>query len=883
MKNNNLSEFLKNLTNQIIESNNRLEYDANLLLTKLGVKEDLKNNIIQNIISVENELKEYHITIWATLSKNHQLKFLNVLENNQRVILKVDNALIKKSEKKTKENVSKSTENQPKAKVKFAGKVSIEKSSSNIELYDFQKQAIQSLEQKIIQGDKKDFSGLLVLPTGGGKTLTVSYFIARHFLDKKVKVLWIAHRHELLEQALKTFIEKLAYKDILPNKSALKFRLISSLHDRPVKISKDDDIIISSVKSINNQHNGFKHLTDNWLLNNTEELFLIIDEAHHSTAKSYRTLIDLLKGKVKCLKILGLTATPTRTLEKEKGLVAQIFKDDIVYKTDLRTLIHKGILSDPIFEEVSTGINFKLSDDDFDKIKKFDISTIGENIAKTIAEHKERNHLIVQRYLNHKDRYKQTIVFALNVDNAIALNKLFKENKIKSDFVVSDIRDAFTGVSISNQENKEKIHKFRTGELDVLINVNILTEGTDLPKVQTIFLARPTISTILMTQMIGRGLRGVKSGGTEKAYIVSFVDDWQDKQDKIAWVSPEKLFIDETSSFDDTEKIARKQLVRLVSIATIEEFALLTNELIKPELKKAIEGLTFIQRIPKGIYFFKYAVPYEDEKDESFEGDEVNEKICEILVYDNLEKAYQDFLYALPFYFEENNLGAKDFLTERELENIAFEFENEFFSATGLYPAYLSQDIKDIIQFYKTKKDLPQFIEFSERKKLDIDKIAQEIIDKDFGAKAEKEFLDKIWEDNESLWKTLFDMNQRLFIQEVDLAKRKIIYSSIYPPNPGPNVIYETSDYEKMALYEIRKIDPVYEKQLRDSVFKNFTDKDGYYFSAMSGGETKSKNRLKFQIDHIIPMSQGGLTKFDNLQLLTKEENAKKNSKLNSE
>jgi len=63
----------------------------------------------------------------------------------------------------------------------------------------------------------------------------------------------------------------------------------------------------------------------------------------------------------------------------------------------------------------------------------------------------------------------------------------------------------------------------------VLVNVNILTEGTDLPSVQTVFLARPTTSTILMTQMIGRALRGEKAGGTATAYIVSFVDHWRDK------------------------------------------------------------------------------------------------------------------------------------------------------------------------------------------------------------------------------------------------------------------------------------------------------------------------------------------------------------------
>ena len=73
---------------------------------------------------------------------------------------------------------------------------------------------------------------------------------------------------------------------------------------------------------------------------------------------------------------------------------------------------------------------------------------------------------------------------------------------------------------------KEKA--YREGKVKVLVNVNILTEGVDLPQTKTVFLARPTVSTILMTQMIGRALRGEAAGGTSSAYIVSFVDNWNE-------------------------------------------------------------------------------------------------------------------------------------------------------------------------------------------------------------------------------------------------------------------------------------------------------------------------------------------------------------------
>ena len=104
---------------------------------------------------------------------------------------------------------------------------------------------------------------------------------------------------------------------------------------------------------------------------------------------------------------------------------------------------------------------------------------------------------------------------------------------------MSSIKDMITGVTLCREENEKKINAYRVGDLQVLINVNILTEGVDLPKTQTVFLTRPTVSTILMTQMIGRALRGTAAGGTANAYIVSFIDAWDEH---IAWVNPCLLY-----------------------------------------------------------------------------------------------------------------------------------------------------------------------------------------------------------------------------------------------------------------------------------------------------------------------------------------------------
>ena len=119
----------------------------------------------------------------------------------------------------------------------------------------------------------------------------------------------------------------------------------------------------------------------------------------------------------------------------------------------------------------------------------------------------------------------------------------------------------------------KKIEKYRKGEIQVLINVNILTEGTDLPKTHTVFLARPTTSIVLMTQMVGRALRGLKAGGTKEAYIVSFIDDWNNK---IAWINP-KTLIEEEYFEKETVYDKKKAEMRWISISKIEEFAMMAD------------------------------------------------------------------------------------------------------------------------------------------------------------------------------------------------------------------------------------------------------------------------------------------------------------------
>ena len=156
--------------------------------------------------------------------------------------------------------------------VKYSGQIPVNAGKNPRELYAHQNEAIRALDQK----NNFPFEGLLVLPTGGGKTLTAVHWLLRNFIDKRKKVLWIAHRHELLDQAFET-LKFSAYPSLLNDVKNFRYRVISGhpKHDRPVNIQPTDDIIIASKDSLNS---GLNYLVDNWI-KHSDAVFLVVDEA----------------------------------------------------------------------------------------------------------------------------------------------------------------------------------------------------------------------------------------------------------------------------------------------------------------------------------------------------------------------------------------------------------------------------------------------------------------------------------------------------------------------------------------------------------------------------------------------------------------------------
>lgn len=746
---------------------------------------------------------------------------------------------------------------------KANGTISPKKSSNKRKLYDHQRMAMKNLD---VMNRQSSYSTLVVLPTGGGKTYTAAVWLLRNAIDKRHKVLWIAHRQTLLDQAAYTF-QEYPFSEYIPNISSFTYRIISgeTKHDRTIDIEKKDCILFVSKDSLGRNLSAL----DLWL-KGEKELYLIVDEAHHSTAKTYRRVIDYVKKKVPNVKLIGLTATPFRTAESEQGLLEKIYTDgiengvyihngkSIAYEISLKELINKQILSHPTIESYNTGEDYSsfVGAKDLETIQHFDI--IPDDLADEMVKSANRRKFIVEKYVRNKDKYGQTIVFAVNQLHAIALAATFKEYGIKADYVISSVRDMVTGVTRSQEDNASAIEAYKNGELQVLVNVNILTEGVDLPKTQTVFLTRPTVSRILMTQMVGRALRGKEAGGTEEAYIVSFVDNGLDK---IAWTTPEMIF-EGNNDFADSKTEHEKRDIRLIAISKIEEFAKMLNDSADTrELEKA----PFTQRIPIGMYAFTYL---EDN------GVDIS---YQVMIYDSTRKAYEQLMVNLSALFNEYG-NDEEYLSEDILAEMAEQCRDTFFLGE-MVPPYDEKDIINILKYYAQYDSVPAFYSFDEldKSKIDVCAIAKHIVEQKMDPVTQSEYMQQLWDDGDDNVLRLFFGRQKYFYNQLNREILRITSPFLFEDDED-NVSYGKRYFEKMTLHEIGRINPKYEDELRSNAFKKALLPNGQYKCA--GCQKSFPDRVLLHVDHIIPLNKKeGKTVPENLQILCRSCNAKKSDK----
>ncbi|WP_078596335.1 DEAD/DEAH box helicase [Evansella clarkii] len=356
---------------------------------------------------------------------------------------------------------------------------------------------------------------VVTLPTGGGKTrVAVESFIEwmqPRFSEGKY-LLWIAQGEELCEQAIscitdmwqdKEFTEALRIYRYFGGKKIQEENLvggavIASIQQLYTRIKNKDPIIEEILK-----HCGA----------------VIIDEAHHATANSYKLVFDKARELVgeKLFPICGLTATPGRSNDETVDLVNQ-FEAYLIHPTipkkeeyennPMLYFREEGFLAEPIFLLHEQGEEVEVADYMIDE----ETGDLNSEFLRVLAENQERNFHIIE-YMMSLSQGSSALVYACTVDHAEFLAMVMNSVGRKSAVITAET---------PKQIRKIHIEAFKKGEIEFLFNYGVLTTGFDAPKTDHILICRPTSSIILYEQMVGRGLRGAKFGGTKHCYIVDF-------------------------------------------------------------------------------------------------------------------------------------------------------------------------------------------------------------------------------------------------------------------------------------------------------------------------------------------------------------------------
>ncbi|WP_144557659.1 DEAD/DEAH box helicase [Shouchella miscanthi] len=608
--------------------------------------------------------------------------------------------------------------------------VKVRTSDFPFRLYVHQEEALRRLDKIPLP-----FSGILSIPTGGGKTVVAVHWLLKEGVSKGRKVLWLTHRHDLLDQAFSA-IRTLATDDLVEKVKSISCRLISSeeTHESVKAIQAVDQIVIGTNQSIAGQ---LSLLQENWLKAN-EDLLIIVDEAHHAVSETYELILTTLSKKANPT-ILGLTATPFRTIEEEKGLLKKRFPADIVYKLDVATLIARGILAEPFFKELKTGVEKlpTLSGVDIQHIHTAD--RLPPKVEHYLAVHQARNTLIVKEYGDHKQVYGKTLVFAMNRKHAILLTEQFVEAGISADYFIS-----------GEEKKEDALKRFKENELDVLVNVNMLTEGTDLPDVQTVFLARPTTSAILMTQMIGRAMRGVEAGGTASARIVHFHDDWPET---ISWITPSELYRDEAAVIKQ-RSFENQEMPLSTSIVDKWYKSLPTQE---------AEAHRFVETIPVGVYSFI---------------DPSLQQTIDILVYEHLATAYEAWL---------ENLKP---VAKNEVSAMLDKTAKTYFKEKRHTFGFHEQDLAALYRYFRATQQKPVLRWLKDRDKVDITRMAEEIKQRGLYGDEKKHFIDTLWNKEQSFIAVYFGFDKLEFRKRLELELIRLEEPELFNRNePNDSII----------------------------------------------------------------------------------------------
>ena len=425
-----------------------------------------------------------------------------------------------------------------------------------IKLFDYQ----EDMKERIEKALRLHRSVMAQMPTGTGKTVLLASVVESFLREHSNCNVWIvAHRRELVSQIQetiervfsKTHPSSLTIKEDFSNHPVNSSKITPSLFtlkegstshpdpltlrgeggNRPTRCSEPLRSKVGGPSKVSPDCAGWdrlgmsgsskvspdclsasafnvpiKAVSIQWLSKHYDEIeeepgMIVIDEAHHALAKTYKEMWERFPNA----KFLGLTATPCRL--NGKGFT-DLF-DVLVQSWSVPEFISKGRLATYDFVSIkSDGVTQRL----IDSLQKRGADGDYQNKEMDMLLNKKPSIERLYQSLEEYGKDRKGIVYAINISHAQKITKLYQENGVKA--IAIDSKTPAV-------ERQQDIEAFKKGDIQVLVNVDIFSEGFDCPDVEFVQLARPTLSLAKYLQMVGRGLRVAK--GKKNCVIIDNV------------------------------------------------------------------------------------------------------------------------------------------------------------------------------------------------------------------------------------------------------------------------------------------------------------------------------------------------------------------------
>lgn len=385
-------------------------------------------------------------------------------------------------------------------------------------LHNYQESTSRKI-RNLLQGSTKSTRGLVQLPTGAGKTRVAVESVIRDIAEKPGNqlVIWIAQSEELCEQAVDTW----SYVWQAAGASGERMA-VSRLWGGNAAVAEETKLhlVVATIQTLASIWQSRRQVYD-WM---SKPDIVIIDEAHGATATSYTPVLSWFGRSYtdKSRLLLGLSATPYRgsnEAETER-LVARfgrnLIEPDEFSAADAHEYLQDlGVLARVQHEELE-GIDLQLRDIRSAQDENTQTAMLEARLdLQQVAGSATRNEAIID-HIRAREAGGPTLVFAASVEHAEALAAVLS---------VEGIPSAAISGKTDLGHRRAIIEDFRKEKIRVLTNFDVLTQGFDAPKVDAVYVCRPTFSPNKYIQMIGRGLRGPKNGGSSEVLIVNVKDN----------------------------------------------------------------------------------------------------------------------------------------------------------------------------------------------------------------------------------------------------------------------------------------------------------------------------------------------------------------------